>query len=91
MWVHIIAHSAVIKLYWICLVPQSYSTAHLHVTSGPGLLHVLVLQVVHGPRVGPRALLHVARLYCACAVKAPLLVAGAGGQQRVIAWAQWKF
>ena len=43
---HIIAHSAVIKLYWICLVPQSYSTAHLHVTSGPGFLHVLVLQVV---------------------------------------------
>ena len=80
-----------IKLYWICLVPQSYSTAHLHVTSGSGLLHVLVLQVVHGPRVRP--LLHVARLYCACAIKAPLLVAGswragAGGQQRVIAWAQ---
>ena len=65
----------------------SYSTAHLHVTSGPRLLQVL--EVVHGPRVRPRprALLHVAALHCACAVQAPLLVSGArgaGGQQEVI-------
>ena len=70
----------------------SYSTAHLHVTSGPRLLHVLhVLHVLHGPLVSPRALavLHVA-LHCACAVQASLLVGGArragGGQQRVITW-----
>lgn len=69
----------------------SYSTAHLHVTSGPRLLQVLhVLDVLHGPRVWPRALavLHVAGLHCACAVQASLLVGGArragGGQQRVI-------
>ena len=73
------ATSAVIKLlldvYSIDPGPISYSTAHLHVTSGPRLLQVL--EVVHGPRV--HALLHVAALRCAGAVQAPLLVAGARG------------
>ena len=60
-----------------------YSTAHLHVTSGPGLLEVLVLHGVHGPGVGPRplalAVLHVGRLHRAGPLQAPLLVSGARG------------